>query len=133
MADVKYDTPGDRVLDVEEVRPLGLEAKPDGPGAAAMIAAGIGILVLGLLTVLAEASEPIHEWLETFEFDRGVGPLAGKTILASAGFFLSWLVFGIALRKKEVNLPRWFWASLILGVAGAILLFPPVFTSFAAD
>ena len=51
---------------------LHLDERPDGPGAAAMMAAGIGIFVLGLFTLLSEASVPIHDWLESLEFGRGV-------------------------------------------------------------
>ncbi len=133
MATKEWSTKGDPIVDAPELEPLNLEAKPDGPGAAVMLSAGVGIFILGLFTVLSEASAGIHDWLETLDFDKGVGPLAGKTILASVGFFASWLIFGIALRDKEVNLPKWFWWSLGLGVLGAIMMFPPVFTAFAAE
>jgi hypothetical protein len=49
---------GNSILDVPEVDALHLDERPDGPGAAAMMAAGIGILVLGLFTLLSEASVP---------------------------------------------------------------------------
>jgi hypothetical protein len=116
-----------------EVDALHLDERPDGPGAAAMIAAGIGIFVTGLFTVLSEASVPIHDWLESLEFGRGVGPLAGKTILGTAGFFASWLFLGMAWRTKELDLRRWFWIALALGVVGAVLMFPPVFQAFATE
>ena len=124
---------GASILDVPEVDSLHLDERPDGPGAAAMMAAGIGIFVLGLFTVLSEASVPIHDWLGELEFGRGVGPLAGKTILGTAGFFGSWLVLGIAWRKKELDLNRWFWIALALGIVGAVLMFPPVFQAFATE
>lgn len=123
----------DPILDAPELEPLHLREKPDGPGAAAMIAAGLGVFIMGLFTVLAEASVGIHDWLESLDFGQGVGPLAGKTILASAGFFVSWLIFGIALRDKEVYLPKWFWVAVGLGVVGAVMMFPPVFTAFAPE
>jgi len=44
-----------------ELADLHLHDKPDGPGAAMMVSAGIGIFALGLLTVLAEASEDIRD------------------------------------------------------------------------
>ena len=124
---------GDSILDVPEVDVLHLDERPDGPGAAAMMAAGIGIFVTGLFTVLSEASVPIHDWLESLEFGRGVGPLAGKTILGSVGFFASWLVLGMAWRTKELDLRRWFWIALALGVVGAVLMFPPVFQAFTVE
>ena len=123
----------DEMRDVIELEPLELKARPDGPGAAVLLAAGIGILTLGVMTVLSEASVAVHDWLETLDFDRGVGPLAGKTIVASGAFFAAWLVLGLALRRKEVRLAVWFWVAAVMALAGAVLLFPPVFTSFAAE
>ena len=124
---------GGPVPNAPELDALHLDERPDGPGAAAMMAAGIGILVTGLFTVLSEASVPIHDWLGSLEFERGVGPLAGKTILGTAGFFASWLVLGIAWRKKELDLRRWFWIALALGVVGAVMMLPPVFQAFATE
>jgi len=120
-------------LDAPEVDALHLDERPDGPGAAAMMAAGIGIFVTGLFTVLSEASVPVHDWLESLEFGRGVGPLAGKTILGTLSFFGSWLVLGMAWRTKELDLRRWFWIALALGVVGAAAMFPPIFQAFATE
>jgi hypothetical protein len=124
---------GGSMVDAPEVDALHLDERPDGPGAAVMMAAGIGIFVLGLFTLLSEASVPIHDWLESLEFGRGVGPLAGKTILGTVGFFASWIVLGMAWRTKELDLRRWFWIALALGVVGAVMMFPPVFQVFATE
>jgi len=124
---------GEPIVDAPELDELGLEDRPDGPCAAVMMAAGIGIFVLGLFTLLSEASVPIHDFLEELEFGVGVGPLAGKTLLGSAGFLVGWLALGLAWRDREVNIRRWFWVALALGVVGAILMFPPVFQAFAAE
>ncbi len=124
---------GGSIVDAPEVDALHLDERPDGPGAAVMMAAGIGIFLLGLFTLLSEASVSIHDWLESLEFGRGVGPLAGKTILGTVGFFASWIVLGIAWRTKELDLRRWFWIALALGVVGAVMMFPPVFQAFATE
>lgn len=116
-----------------ELAELQLRDKLDGPGAAAMLAAGIGIFVLGLLTVLSEASVPIHDFLESLDFGRGVGPLAGKTILAALAWAVSWIILGTAWRGKEIAIRGAFTAALILGVLGAIGTFPPFFVLFAAE
>ena len=120
-------------VDAPELDPLRLEDRVDGPAAAVMMSAGIGIFVLGLFTVLSEASVAIHDFLGDLEFGRGVGPLAGKTLLASAGFLASWVVLGLAMRHKEVDLKRWFWIAFALGVIGAVLMFPPVFQAFTVE
>ncbi|MBI2168892.1 MAG: hypothetical protein HYU28_05245 [Actinobacteria bacterium] len=116
-----------------ELEPLHLVDKPDGPGAAAMISAGIGIFVLGLFTVLSEASESIHVFLEDFQGPVGVGPLAGKTILGSLAFIVSGLGLGAVWWKRDIDLKKAFWVGLALGIAGALMLFPPFFQAFAAE
>lgn len=116
-----------------ELAELNLQDKPDGPGAAAMLAAGIGIFVLGLLTVFSEASVPIHDFLERWQFGRGVGPLAGKTTIAVLAWVVSWAILAAVWRRKDVNLKAWFTVSLVLGTLGALGTFPPIFLSFAGE
>jgi hypothetical protein len=118
---------------VHELIDLDLEDKPDGPAAAAALAAGVGIFVLGLLTVLSEVSTPIHDWLETWEFGQGVGPLAGKTTVAVIAWAATWLVAAALLRKRDVSIRAWFMVSLALGILGALGTFPPIFLSFAPE
>jgi hypothetical protein len=114
-----------------ELEGLHLPAKPDGPGAAAMLAAGTGILALGLLTTLNEVSEGLHDWLQSFEMGRGVGPLAGKTIVAVIVWLVAWIILAAIWRGKDIEIKRVFWIGLALGVLGAVLTFPPVFLAFA--
>lgn len=116
-----------------EIADLRLEPRPDGPAAAAMLAAGIGVFALGLLTTLSEASTAVHDWLEAWDFDQGVGPLAGKTTLAVIVWLVSWIVLAVVLWKKEVRLKVWFWVSVVFGVLGFLGTFPPFFQSFVAE
>jgi len=113
-----------------ELTELHLADKPDGPGAAMMISAGIGIFVLGFLTVLAEASASAKDWLQKWEWGVGVGPLAGKTTLASLAYVVSLIVLWIVWRSKNVNLKTAFYIGLGLGVLGAIGTFPTFFQKF---
>jgi hypothetical protein len=113
-----------------EIAELRLEERPDGLGAAAMLAAAIGVFALGLLTVLAEASVGIHDWLEAWEFGQGVGPLAGKTTVAVIVWLVSWAILAFALRSKDVSMKSWIWASLVLGALGVLGTFPPFFQAF---
>jgi hypothetical protein len=112
---------------------LQLADKPDGPAAAAMIAAGLGVFALGLLTTLAAAYEEVGEFLAEFDFVDGVGPLAGKTILAVIVWAVAWLILGVAWRGKDSNLRRMFALGLFLGILGAIGTFPPFFEAFAVE
>jgi fluoride ion exporter CrcB/FEX len=114
-----------------ELADLHLHDKPDGPGAAMMVSAGIGIFALGLLTVLAEASEDIRDWLRKWEWGQGVGPLAGKTTIASLIYIISLVLLWVIWRNKDVNLRTSFYVGLALGVLGAVGTFPTFFQAFA--
>lgn len=123
--------PSQRDVEVApELAPLNLPDKPDGPGAAMMISAGIGIFVLGVLTVLSEASPGTRTWLQTWEWGQGVGPLAGKTTLATLAYFASLALLWALWRKKDFNLKLAFYVGLGLGVLGALLTFPTFYQMF---
>jgi hypothetical protein len=104
--------------------------KPDGPAVAVMIATGIGALVLGIFTVLSEASESVHEFLE---FNERVGALSGKTIFGTVAFLLSWGGLHLALRDREVDWRLAITALLVLLAIGLVLTFPPFFQLFASE
>lgn len=110
------------------------DTKPNGPVAAAFLAAGIGSLVLGIFTVLAEASVDIKAFLEfdkNFGLGSGVGPLSGKVGVAVIAYVVSWIGLHLALRGKEVRFRTAFIASLVLVGLGFALTFPPLFKAFA--
>ena len=113
-----------------ELADLHLADKPDGPGAAMMISAGLGIFVLGFLTVLAEASTSAKTWLQKWEWGVGVGPLAGKTNIAALVYIVSLIVLWVAWRAKNVNLKTAFYTGLALGILGAIATFPTFYQKF---
>ena len=119
-------------IETPELKELHLEQRHDGPGAAAMVAAGAGIFVLGLLTLLSELSEAVHDFLGSLDFGQGVGPLAGKTILASMTFFIVWATVGLVWRERDPDIKKVFWIGLSLGLVGAVLTFPPIFTAFGS-
>lgn len=108
----------------------GAPTKPNGPVAAVMLATGIGTLVLGILTVLSEASEGIHEFLE---FSERVGPLSGKTIFAAIAFAVSWGGLHLALRDREVEWRPLTIALVALVAIGLVLTFPPFFQLFKSE
>lgn len=114
-----------------ELEPLRLADKPDGPGAAMMISAGIGIFVLGLLTVLGEFSTGINTWLTSWDWAGGVGALAGKTTIASIAYVGSLILMWAIWRNKDVNIKTAFYVGLALGILGAIATFPTFFQMFA--
>jgi len=116
-----------------------IDTKPNGPVAAAFLAAGVGSLVIGIGVVLNEASSTIKDAIgidfnaflqfdKSFGFGAGVGPLSGKVGLAIIAFAVSWVIFHFWLRGKEVNFRRYFIAALVLVALGFALTFPPIFT-----
>ena len=110
--------------------------KPNGPAAAAVLAAGIGSFVLGLFVTLNEMSTGIHDFLDfskNYGIGSGVGPLSGKVILAVGAYFVSWLVLAMLWRGKEVNFRGVFMLALVLLAFGFALTFPPIFLIFAAE
>ena len=104
--------------------------KPNGPVAAVMLATGIGTVVLGLMTLLSEASEGIHEFLE---WSERVGPLSGKTILGAGAFLVSWGGLHLALRGKEVAWRPVITATIVMIAIALVLTFPPFFQLFKSD
>ena len=104
------------------------DTRIEGVAAAALVAAGVGAFVLGLLTTLAEASTGIHDFLQ---FNDRVGPLSGKTIIAAAVYFGALLVFGLLWRKRELALKPVLIATVVLLVLGFLGTFPTFFQAFA--
>ncbi|MFN8590110.1 MAG: hypothetical protein U0031_01530 [Thermomicrobiales bacterium] len=108
--------------------PADAPSRPDGPLAAALLAAGIGSLALGLLTTLAEASQAFRERLI---LNGGVGPLSGKTVWATVVFVVAWVVLSSLLREKDRILRSATIAFVILTILGLLGTFPIFFQAFA--
>jgi hypothetical protein len=104
--------------------------KPFGPVAAVFIAAGIGAVVLGILTTLAEASESIKDGLQ---LNDRVGPLSGKTIIAVLVFLVLWGVLHALWRGKDPSSAKVFLWSWILMAVAVVLTFPIFFQLFEAE
>ena len=110
--------------------PLASAARPDGPAAAALIATGIGALVLALMVIVAEANEGFKE---SIAYSDRVGPLAGKTIWAVVAFAVSWIGLGAAFRGRHIDLRK---AAIVAGALLALALvgtFSPFFELFTAE
>lgn len=103
---------------------------PNGPVLAALIAGGIGSTVVGLFTILAEASEPIKNALNWY---NPVGPLTGKTLLGVIAFFVSWGVMHYMFKGKNLNFTRAVTVAFVLLAIGLLATFPPFFEIFAAE
>lgn len=104
--------------------------KPEGPIAAAILASGIGCLVLGVLTTLASASSTVKDWLNFYD---PVGSLSGKTTVAVVVWVISWVVLHMIYREKPYETRRALMIALGLIALGAIGTFPTFFEAFAAE
>lgn len=99
-----------------------------GAAAAAMIASGMGALVIGLMTTGAEISEGLKTALT---WSDPVGPLSGKTGVGIIVWLLSWIAMNTIWKDKEYNLGKAFTITLVLIGLGALFTFPPFFELFA--
>ena len=115
----------------ESTPPEAIAAEPpSGPAAAAILAAGVGALTLGILTTWAEASEGFAEKLQ---WNDRVGPLSGKTIISAIVYVAAWIVLHFVWRKSNPPLRRIVTISVLLLVLGLIGTFPKFFELFAPE
>ena len=100
--------------------------KKNGQAAAAMMAAMIGVLSLGISHIISVLSKDaklfIHEigkaWIPGAE---GIGPYSGKESLMLIGWGLSWVILYYALRNRDVKL-SYYSLLFMIGISIATLL-----------
>ncbi len=102
-------------------------SKPTGPGAAAVLAAGIGTFMIGLMTSLAEASPGLKGALNWY---NPSGPLSGKIGVGILVWLVVWIALHSAWKNKDVNFNRVFGWTVGFLILGFLLTFPPVFDVF---
>lgn len=95
----------------------------NGSGAAAVLAAGIGAFVLGLLSIVADK---IASLKSLFVFYQPTGPLSGVTTMAVVAWLLAWAILEMRWRKQNVNLTRINTAAFLLLGLSLLLTFPPI-------
>ncbi len=110
----------------DEVSP-GAPALPNGSGAAAVLAAGIGCFVLAALAVAAEKSARLKSGLIFYEV---TGTLSGVTTAAVLVWLLTWGILEWRWRKRAVPLGPTTATALVLLVLGLLLTFPPIVDLF---
>jgi hypothetical protein len=96
---------------------------PNGPGAAAVLAAGIGSFALGLFAVLADKIPSIKSWMN---FSNLTGPLSGVTTMALIVWLAAWTVLHARWRGREVRFAPVSRIALALLALGILLTFPPI-------
>lgn len=101
-------------------------ARPSGPAAAVVLAAGLASFVLGLLSVLTAASTSVSAALTLS--DR-VGAVSGLTTATAVVFFAAWGLLTIAWRQADPPLVRVAAATGFLIALGLLGTFPPFFNA----
>jgi hypothetical protein len=101
-------------------------ARPSGPAAAVVLAAGLGSFTLGLLSVLTAASSSVSTALTLSD---GVGDLSGVTTAALLVYAGAWGLLAIRWRRADPPLMRIAAASAVLVALGLLGTFPPFFNA----
>jgi hypothetical protein len=100
---------------------------PSGPAAALILAGGIAVFCMGLVTTLGEASTGIADGLQ---WNDRVGPLSGKTLITVIVFALAWAALTVVWRRANPPLRSITIASTVLIVLGLVGTFPTFFQAF---
>lgn len=99
-----------------------VETIPNGPGAAAILAAGIGCAAVGILALAGDVSVSISKLLNVY---NPTGPLSGVTSLAIIVWLVSWFILNQQWRTKTVVLAKINVVAFIGLAIGLLLTFPP--------
>ena len=100
----------------------GGDAIPNGPGAAAILSAGIGCFALGVLSTLSDAFPAVSRLMN---FYRPTGDLSGVTTTAIVLWLVVWFVLGRRWAHRQVAIAAVNAAAFVLLALGALLTFPP--------
>ncbi len=96
---------------------------PNGDGAAAVLAAGIGTFLVAVFAILADKISSIKNLMN---FYKPTGPLSGVTTCAVVVWMAVWLVLYRRWHTRNVAIARVCAAAFILLFLGSLLTFPPI-------
>jgi hypothetical protein len=113
------DRPSDAAADVAGIE---YPDRPEGLIAAAILAAGVGALTMGIVTTWVEASAGFKDALT---WSKDVGPLSGKTIVTVLVWLAAWAVLHAVYRHRTYETRRALVVSLVLIGLGIVGTFPP--------
>ncbi len=100
---------------------------PNGAGAAAVLAAGIGSFAVAVFAIVADQSAPIKRLMN---FYRPTGPLSGVTTCAIVVWLAAWALLHWFWSRRNVQMGRVTAAAFILLFLGLLLTFPPIANLF---
>ena len=98
-------------------------AMPNGSGAAAILAGGVGMFAVGALAIAADKFVLLGKLLV---FYPPTGRLSGVTCTAILVWLLSWVILEWRWGRRDVALARVNAIAFILLCLSLLLTFPPV-------
>jgi asparagine N-glycosylation enzyme membrane subunit Stt3 len=96
---------------------------PNGSGAAAILAAGIGSGALGVFALANDAFPAINHF---FTFYTPTGGLSGVSTTAVVVWLVAWFVLARRWSGQRVAMAKVNLAAFVLLAVGLLLTFPPV-------
>lgn len=100
-----------------------VETIPNGPGAAAILAAGIGSAAMGIAAFAGDASARLGKALNFYD---PVGTLSGVTTVSIVIWLAAWFILSRLWATKSVALGRINQVAFALLLVGFLLTFPPI-------
>ncbi|MGO9986136.1 MAG: hypothetical protein ACLPIX_18255 [Rhodomicrobium sp.] len=98
------------------------ETIPNGPAAAAILAAGIGSAALGILSLAGDVSAKVAKLLNIY---NPTGTLSGVTAATLVIWLISWYALHRRWRTRSVGLGKINVAAFLGLAIGLLLTFPP--------
>jgi hypothetical protein len=96
---------------------------PNGAGAAAVLAAGLGSFAVAVFAILADKAAPIKSLMN---FYKPTGPLSGVTTCAIVVWLAVWALLHRRWSWRNVEIGRITAAAFILLFLSLLLTFPPL-------
>ncbi|HEY6488107.1 MAG TPA: hypothetical protein VIY99_03220 [Terracidiphilus sp.] len=100
---------------------------PNGPGAAAVLSAGIGCSLVAVLAIAADKSSVIKYLMN---FYPPTGPLSGVTTTTIVVWLICWFALQCLWRKRNLPLARIRAIAVGLLIVSVLLTFPPIVDLF---
>ena len=109
---------------------------PGGVAVAALLAAMMGMLTLGVVNVFTTAFKGFNAWVHGvgkmwMPGAQGIGPYSGKETLSLLVWVAAWVVLHYALRDKDLSISNWLIVFLVGVGLATTLIWPPVFEHLA--
>jgi len=108
---------------LQESTPQHPTSRPNGSAAAAILAAGIGSILLTILTIAADHSAGLKTLLS---FYRPTGPLSGVTTTAVIAWVVAWIILDRLWFRRDVSLRKISIVSIALLILSLLGTFPPI-------